>query len=495
MVSTAQGPDDVPLGARLRLASTPAVNTLINNMPPESQIVARAMQQYGLIVADIGSAMYVSGASASVDANNNINQVWDLNDIFASNGLEALHAGDFEVVNLAPILTGLSASSGAAGSQLTITGQNFSGAAGRISVFFGGVAASSVNVVSDTQISVIVPNGSGTVDVTVQSGLNETDNVSSNPNANVNAPIFGYGTSAVSPADKFTYTPSTTPAVVTSVSSTTANGTYGTGAGITVTVAFNKPVNVTGNPILALNSGGTATYTSESANTLSFSYVVAAGQNTPALDAASTNALTMNGGTIQDSTNTAANLTLPAPGLSGSLSANKSIAIDTTAPTVVSYSVDFGTQAYNLVGAPRTTHLPWLVTGITVTFSKPIGTATAASLSGISATGLSGTPTTLTWTFPPISNATLSTSLAGSGTNAIKDKAGNGLAGGAGFSQMLSVLYGDFNGDGVVTAADLVGDNFATKGAYNVIADINGDGVVNVTDVTIIKTRQGATQQ
>ena len=44
--------------ARLRLENTPAINALINAMPPESQIVARAMQQYGLILADIGSAMY-----------------------------------------------------------------------------------------------------------------------------------------------------------------------------------------------------------------------------------------------------------------------------------------------------------------------------------------------------------------------------------------------------------------------------------------------------
>ncbi|HVS40112.1 MAG TPA: IPT/TIG domain-containing protein [Gemmataceae bacterium] len=205
MVSTSQGANNLPLGSRLRLANTPAVNALIANMPPESQIVARAMQQYGLVVADIGSAMYVTGASASVDASNNINLTWNLNDIFASNGLEVLNAGDFQVVNLTPVVTGLSASNGVAGATLIVAGQNFSGAAGRLSVFFGGVAANSVTVLSDTQLSVVVPNGAGTVDVTVQSGVGEADNISSNPNANVNAPIFGYGTSAKSAADHFTY--------------------------------------------------------------------------------------------------------------------------------------------------------------------------------------------------------------------------------------------------------------------------------------------------
>ena len=206
MAPTSQGPDNLPLGSRLRLQSTPAVNALINNMPPQSQIIARAMQQYGLIVADIGGAMFVSGASASVDGNNNVSLVWDLTDIFASTGIEALHAGDFDVVNLTPVVTSLSAGSGPAGSLLTINGQNFSGAAGHVSVLFGNVAAGSVNVLGDTQISVTVPNGSGAVGVRVQSGVNETDNLSGNPNANVNAPIFGYGSSPLTQADKFTYT-------------------------------------------------------------------------------------------------------------------------------------------------------------------------------------------------------------------------------------------------------------------------------------------------
>ncbi|HZZ26582.1 MAG TPA: IPT/TIG domain-containing protein [Pirellulales bacterium] len=204
MVSTSGGANNVPLGARLRLANTPAINTLINNMPPESQIVARAMQQYGLIVADIGSAMYVTGASAAVDANNHISLTWNVDDIFASNGLEVLNAGDFQVLNLAPVVTGLGTSKATAGSTLTITGQNFSGAAGHLSVFFGSTVATAVTVLSDTQLSVVVPKVSGTVDVTVQSGVNETDHVSDNPNANVNGSIFGYGVSAKTPADKFT---------------------------------------------------------------------------------------------------------------------------------------------------------------------------------------------------------------------------------------------------------------------------------------------------
>ena len=47
----------VPLGARFRLRSTTAISNLIAQMQPESQIVARAMQRYGLVLADVGSAM------------------------------------------------------------------------------------------------------------------------------------------------------------------------------------------------------------------------------------------------------------------------------------------------------------------------------------------------------------------------------------------------------------------------------------------------------
>jgi hypothetical protein len=191
----------VPFGARFRLMNTPAVNNLIAAMGPQAQVIARAMQQYGLILADIGSSMYVTGASASGNATNQLQLVWNMNDVLT---LHQLSAANFEVVDLTPLVSGLSASNGPAGSSLIITGKNFSGAAGHLSVSFGTNAAPSVNVLSDSQISVIVPAGSGTVDVKVQSGAYEPDTYDS-PGANVKEPIFGYGTSALTSADKFTY--------------------------------------------------------------------------------------------------------------------------------------------------------------------------------------------------------------------------------------------------------------------------------------------------
>jgi hypothetical protein len=75
----------LPMGARLRLKSSRNLSTFT----PEAQRIFRAMQRYGLIVADNGSDMYISGA---------YDTRWDngvLNPAFG-----ALTAADFEVIKL-----------------------------------------------------------------------------------------------------------------------------------------------------------------------------------------------------------------------------------------------------------------------------------------------------------------------------------------------------------------------------------------------------------
>jgi hypothetical protein len=74
-----------PLGARLRLKASKDISTFT----PEVQRIFRAMKRYGLIVADNGSDMYISG---TMDArwNNGV-----LNPAFS-----ALTADDFEVIQL-----------------------------------------------------------------------------------------------------------------------------------------------------------------------------------------------------------------------------------------------------------------------------------------------------------------------------------------------------------------------------------------------------------
>nr|WP_242495384.1 Ig-like domain-containing protein [Salinicola tamaricis] len=102
-------------------------------------------------------------------------------------------------------------------------------------------------------------------------------------------------------------------------------------------------MNVTGTPTLTLETGTTdrvLNYLSGSgSDTLSFSYTVQAGDSTSDLDYASTSALSLNGGSIQDSTSQAALLTLPTPGAAGSLGANKALVVDGVRPAAGSITL------------------------------------------------------------------------------------------------------------------------------------------------------------
>jgi plastocyanin len=186
-----------PMGTRFRLKTSVDISTL----NPESRVIAQAMKDYGLILADNGSNFFFTGASYSVNASNAETLTWNDNDIQDSvHGLKSLPFSDFEVVDLTPVVTGLSEASGAAGDAITIAGQNFSGAAGHLQVLFGNTAATNVTVTDDAHVTATVPAGSGTVDVRVQSGVADP-----NDSSNIKSPIFGYGTSVVTPADQFSY--------------------------------------------------------------------------------------------------------------------------------------------------------------------------------------------------------------------------------------------------------------------------------------------------
>ena len=52
-------------------------------------------------------------------------------------------------------------------------------------------------------------------------------------------------------------------------------------------------------------------------------------------------------------------------------------------------------------------------------------------------------------------------------------------------SQAFSVLPGDFNGDGVVSSADMTDVEQLRPGPYDIWADLNGDGTVDINDVKL----------
>jgi hypothetical protein len=150
----------------------------ISGFSPADRVILQALKDYGMIVADNGSSWYVSGVPSSR---------WSDDDLHT---LTQVPGSAFEAVDLSPIVSSLDQTSGSTGGGTTVTlhGQNFSGAAGQLRVFFGTTPVSSaqVSVVSDTVLVVTSPaHSAGAADVTVETP---------------------YGTSAVSTVDKFTFT-------------------------------------------------------------------------------------------------------------------------------------------------------------------------------------------------------------------------------------------------------------------------------------------------
>jgi hypothetical protein len=105
-----------PMGMRLRLKSSFDISGFSTNV----QVILTALKKYGMIMADNGSAMYLSGAPDSR---------WDNNDL---HNLSQVPASAFEVVQMNPIYTQSNVPQGAAptiGSftanpQTTSAGQN-----------------------------------------------------------------------------------------------------------------------------------------------------------------------------------------------------------------------------------------------------------------------------------------------------------------------------------------------------------------------------------
>lgn len=87
-----------PMGMRVRLKS----GFNIAGYSAANQVILKAMKQYGMIMADNGSSMYISGAP---------DDRWDNDDLHA---LGNLKASDFEVVQMGTVYTSTSVPQGAA---------------------------------------------------------------------------------------------------------------------------------------------------------------------------------------------------------------------------------------------------------------------------------------------------------------------------------------------------------------------------------------------
>jgi large repetitive protein len=218
------------------------------------------------------------------------------------------------------------------------------------------------------------------------------------------------------------------PPVVTKVLAAPASGAEGIGKTITLTVDFNRAVTVTGAPTLALNDGGSATYTGGSGTTaLTFSYTVSA-SNTSVAALAVTAVNLPSGATVLDTVGTAANL-------AGAVTTLTGLQVDTTTTTIPAVTKVVASPATGDEGIGKTVTL-------TLTMSEAVtvtGSPTLALNNGGSAafTGGSGT-TTLTFSYTVSASNTSVAALAVTGVNlpsgaSVQNAAGNAanLAGAA----------------------------------------------------------------
>jgi hypothetical protein len=277
-------PEALPMGARLRLKASKD----LSSYTPEMQRVFQAMKTYGLIVADNGTNMYVSGT---------FDTLWD-NDVL-NPAFHSLHASDFEVVQLGfiPPSLGLSVNdasvtegnigttpatftvtlSAASGSAVTV---DFATANGTATVADGDYAATSgtltfaagetsktitVDVNGDTKfeanetffVNLSNPMGATIADGQGQGTINNDDAM---PSISINDVMVTEGNAGTTPAP-FTVTLSAVSGVTTTVNYATSDGTAAGGVdyvaiGPTL-LTFNpgetvKTINVTVNGDTAL---------------------------------------------------------------------------------------------------------------------------------------------------------------------------------------------------------------------------------------------------
>ena len=219
----------LPMGARLRLKAN--IDVTQRTSDPNMQKIFRAMQRYGLIVADNGSDMYITG-TYDTRWNNDI-----LNPAFSN-----LSASDFEVIELGynPAPVGPAALNSVSVSPASVTGGQ--SATGTVTLTSGApasgavVSLTSANPAASVPGSVTVPASSSSVNFTVN-----TTTVSSTTAGNITASYLGVNKSA---------TITVNPPAPAALSSLTLNPTTVVGGSSSVgTVTLNKaavnPVVVT----------------------------------------------------------------------------------------------------------------------------------------------------------------------------------------------------------------------------------------------------------
>ncbi len=121
-----------PMGMRMRLKAS----FDISGFSPHNQVILTALQQYGMILADNGSAIYITGMP---DAS------WNNNDLAA---LESITASDFDVILMDPIYTPSTVPTGPSPAVASFTANPTSVSAGQPVTLSWTVTGAVYNIVS-----------------------------------------------------------------------------------------------------------------------------------------------------------------------------------------------------------------------------------------------------------------------------------------------------------------------------------------------------------
>ena len=130
--STTSNATAPPMGTRLRLKAGFDVSTF----SATNQVILNAMKKYGLILADNGSSMYISGAPDSR---------WNNSDL---HNLGAVAASDFDVIQISPLYTSANVPSGPSPTISTFTASSMSISSGTAVTLSWQVSGASYVIVS-----------------------------------------------------------------------------------------------------------------------------------------------------------------------------------------------------------------------------------------------------------------------------------------------------------------------------------------------------------
>jgi hypothetical protein len=133
--STTTNPNAPPMGTRLRLKA----GFNISGYPTEDQVILTALKKYGIILADNGSAIFITGVPDKRWNNSNLNL------------LKNVKAADFEVVRMGTIYTPSNVPTGASPTINSFTGNPSNVSAGSPVTLSWSVMNSTYNIV-DPQV-------------------------------------------------------------------------------------------------------------------------------------------------------------------------------------------------------------------------------------------------------------------------------------------------------------------------------------------------------